>query len=169
MDYKRLTNVLTAAAIKALGGPVGDDYTADAEDLAQDVILKLLERELSEDDYFKLGTKMVQDLAIDLRRTEQRRREIEDEHGDSINRNLTGQSAEVLAADPHEILAYEEMRDRLDQLSPLLYSTTTRHYIDGQSVTDIAERDGVSADVIYKRLQRARNFVESGEDYGETH
>jgi RNA polymerase sigma factor (sigma-70 family) len=164
-----LLKVAKAAACSILGGPVGDDYSSWADDVAQDTMVALLERDAAG----QLANKFVAislcktiayRRAITWQATEQRRREIESEHGDDINRNLTGQSAELLSADPLEILAYDEMRDRLDGLSPLLYSTTSRHYIEGLSVAEIAEADGVTEAVIYKRLQRARDMVRGETD-----
>jgi RNA polymerase sigma factor (sigma-70 family) len=172
-NYQDLFGVAKSEATNQLGGSSGEDYASWAEDIAQDTIVRLLEMEaegtLKEDEVFGLCKLIAFRKATNFYTKEIRRREIEEENGDKINSMLTEQSAELLAADPLEILAYDEMRDRLDDLSPLLYSTTERHYIDGLSVSEIAEQDGVTANVIYQRLHRARNFIESGEDYGETH
>ena len=116
---------------------------------------------------YNFGKVIAYRKACNFQTKEHRRREIEEEHGDKINTVLTGQGAELLAADPLEILAYEEMRDRLDQLSPLLYATVQLHYINGLDVSAIADMQAVTEDVIYKRLQRARDFVTNGEDDGE--
>jgi len=162
---QELIDVLTRTAKKHLGvSPYQErEIEMTAEDVAMDAILKLLEKGVTEEaDQFALGTKIVQDLVKDHSKVETRRREIEQEHGESINAGLDG-SREYLSADPMEIMAYEEMRSRLDELSPKLHNTVERHYIDGRSVTDIAEEDGVSEDVIYKRLQRARDEVTGDE------
>ena len=165
MDSKRLRNVLIATATKALGGQAGDDHTSWAEDIAHEAITKLLLKgALGDDDAFKLGIKIVKDLAKDHRRVERNRRTIEREHGAKINNTLTGQSAHNLAADPLEIMAYDEMKERLDELSPLIFATTELHYIQGLDVSAIAEMQGVSEPVIYKRLQRARDYVAGGSD-----
>ena len=153
--YKRLSNVLTAQANTALCG-----YSTIAEDIAQEAILSLIERGVDDEDTsFKLGSKIVKDLCIDHMRKEQRRGEIVQEHGRDINRTLTGQSSESLAADPFDSMTKEEALDRLCALSPLLYDTTRAHYIEGLSVVEIAKRDEITEDVVYKRLQRARDIV----------
>ncbi len=167
MDLQRLNNVLLAKATTALGGSTSDDYSSWAEDLVQDTVLTLIEKGITDEDAaFKLGTKMILNQVADHRRTERRRREIERQHKTKINTTLTGQSAELLAADPLEIMAYEEMRDRLDQLSPLIYGTVEDYYIKGLSVEHIAFNAEVTEAVIYKRLQRARDFITNGEEDG---
>jgi DNA-directed RNA polymerase specialized sigma24 family protein len=163
-NAKELLGVATAEATKHLGGEVGLDYTSWADDIAQDTMIILLELEEEgkiDNKYvaFNMVRQVAYHKATSFKSKELRRREIEQEHGDKINSVLTGQSAELLAADPYEIRAYEEMRERLDDLSPLLYSTTERHYMDGLSVGEIAEADEVTEDVVYKRLQRAREFI----------
>jgi RNA polymerase sigma factor (sigma-70 family) len=161
-DYaEEVMGVAKAIAIHILGGEGGTDYSSWADDIAQDTMVALLEEEPFDDRYhlFAMCQLNAKHRAINFKMKEERRREIEQEHGDKINSMLTEQSAELLAADPYEVMAYEEMRDRLDTLSPLLYSTTERHYIDGLSVAEIAEQDEVTEDVIYKRLQRAREFI----------
>ena len=166
MDWNRLQTTLTRTALAQLGGNV--DYTADSEDMAHDAIVKLLEKDVAtEDDAFNLGTKIVIELCADLRRGEGRRREIEAEHGKTINRNLTGQSAESLAADPFEGLLKEAAFDRLCALSPLLYHTVRLHYIEGLRVWEIATQQKITEDVVYKRLQRARDIV-TGDKTHET-
>jgi len=159
MDYNKLTEVLVATAIKTLSGPTGADHTAEAEDLAQDVLLILLEKDLPEDDTFKLGVKIVTEMGRNHVRDERRRREIEKEYGGAINRGLTGQSAESLAADPFEGIAQEEALDRLCALSPLLYHTTHLHYITGLPVVEIATMLEVDVNTVYQRLARARTAV----------
>jgi len=154
-----LLDLATATAVTILGNEVGADYGDWATDIASDTMVKILEHEGEVENLFTFCKTTAQHLAIDFLRTELRRREIEDEYGESINRTLTGQSAELLAADPYEILAYEEMRGRLDQLSPLLYSTVDRHYMNGLSIAEIAAADDVTEAVIRKRLQRAREYI----------
>jgi RNA polymerase sigma factor (sigma-70 family) len=159
MDYNRLTDVLVATATKTLAGPNGADHTTEAEDLAQDVLIILMEKDLGEDDMFKLGVKIITDKSRDYLRQETRRREIEKEHGKSINRGLTGQSAESLAADPFDGIALEEALDRLADLSALLHATAQLHYIDGLEVSAIAALLQADENTIYQRLARARAAV----------
>jgi RNA polymerase sigma factor (sigma-70 family) len=169
VDLEDLQRVLHRTAYTLLeDSNYTGDPTEEARDLVQDTMLALLEYE-GDGNPYKLGATMIQRDTLDLLKTSARRREIEQDHGDEINSMLTNQSADTMASDPAEIMAYEEMRDRLDALSPLLYNTTRRHYIDGRTVIEIAIEDSVPPDTVYKRLQRARNFIESGEDYGETH
>lgn len=164
-NYNDLFKMAKHKAIKQLGGSLGDDYASWAEDIAQDTIVKLLEMEaegnLKEKELFGLCKLIATRRSINHCRDENRRREIQQEHGEAINRNLDG-SRETLSADPLEVMAYEEMRSRLDELSPKLYNTVQAHYIDGLSVREIAEEQEVTEDVIYKRLQRARDMVTDG-------
>ena len=102
---------------------------------------------------------IVHHKATNLRVNEGRRREIEQEHGKAINRTLTGQSAESLAADPFDSMSEEEAADRLHGLSPALYRIAIAHYIYGISVQEIARHDNLTEDAVYKRLQRARDIV----------
>lgn len=157
-----LMGVAQSEAMKHLNTDSGD-FVSHYEDIAQDALVSLLEREAegkvdNEFVAFSLIKQIVHQTCTKLIRDETRRREIEQEHGESINNGLDG-SREYLSADPLEIMAYEEMRSRLDELSPKLYNAVERHYIDGRSVTSIAEEDGVSEDVVYKRLQRARDVI----------
>jgi len=162
-NYEDLLGMCSNIAAMHLGGPAGTDHSAWAGDIAQNVIVMLLEKEaagtLKEEDMFGLAKEMARTRSINFSTQERRRREIEQEHGVAINRSLTGQSAESLAADPFDGITREEALDRLCALSSLLYHTTHRYYIEGWTVCGIAETDGVSIDVIYKRLQRARDIV----------
>ncbi len=162
-NYEELMSMATSVARKELGGPDRSDYTNYAADIAQNVVMMLLEKEtageLREAEMFGLAKGMARLRSITYMRDESRRRELEEEHGEAINRRLTGQSAESLAADPYEEIPLEEAAHRLDALSPLLYRTTNAYYIVGEPIESIAEMEGVSEDVIYKRLQRARDIV----------
>lgn len=161
INFERLAKTLTAVSVRELGGENGHDYVSEAEDISQEAIIKLLDKDLSdEDDAFKLGAKIVADLCKDLRRIESNRREIESEYGASINRTLTGQSAELLAADPLDLLIADEVKDRLEELSPLLRATLELHHMDGLSVSAIAEMQGKSEVAIYKRLEAAKAYLE---------
>jgi DNA-directed RNA polymerase specialized sigma24 family protein len=61
---------------------------------------------------------------------------------------------------PPDILeAQEEVGARIDSLSPLLYDTLTAIAVDGIDVDLVAEVEGVTPDVIYKRLERAKTIV----------
>lgn len=164
-NAKELVEVAKSIAITILGGEVGADYSDWAEDIAQDVLVELLEAEAEgkiESKYHafaqvQLATKH---RSISFQKGEARRREIEREHGASINRRLTGQSAEALAADPLDTLIAEAIPARLSELSPLLLATLRLHHIDGLPVSAIAEMQGKSEVAIYKRLEAAKAFLE---------
>jgi len=162
-NYEDLLGVCKHVATQQLGGPARTDYSSEAEDIAQNVIVMLLEKEakgeLREEDMFGLAKGMARLRSITYITNETRRREIEQEHGPAINRTLTGQSAESLAADPSDLVGVEDLNDRLNTLSPLLYSTAMAFYLDGQTVEHIAKAWGITEDVVYKRLQRARDIV----------
>lgn len=162
-NYQELMSMTTSVARKTLGGPDRSDYTNYAADIAQNVVVLLLEKEaageLREEEMFGLAKGMAKLRSITYMTNEARRREIEQEHGAAMNRTLTGQSAESLAADPFDLMATDEMMDRIDNLSPLVRRTTQQYYIEGWTVCGIAATDGVTEDVIYKRLQRARDIV----------
>ena len=130
-----------------------------AEDIAQDTIVALLEiGDLSESTMYGLCKTIAGRKAMNHNNQETRRREIEHEHSHKI-RNESGQSAHILAADPLEIMAYEEMKDRLDELSPLLYSTVQAYYINGRDIEEIADQFNTTPNVIYQRLHKARTIV----------
>lgn len=136
----------------------------DAEDLAQDTLERLWQRDeanLIANVFvaYELARSVGKHRAIDHNLKEQRRREIEAQYGDNINARLTGQSSEALAADPFDMMTRDEMLKRLDDLSPVLRRTVEAHYLDGMTVQKIAKGRGVTEDVIYKRLQRARDIV----------
>jgi RNA polymerase sigma factor (sigma-70 family) len=163
-NYKKILGIASASARNVLGNSSGSDLTSWAEDIAQDTIVYLLEKEQSnalrsEFAAYYLAEIVARRKALNFKRQEERRRNIESEHGAEINNGLTGQSAELLSAQADEIVAYEEMRDRLDELSPLLYNTVEAHYINGRSVEEIADEEGVTVNVIHQRLHRAREVV----------
>jgi RNA polymerase sigma factor (sigma-70 family) len=138
--------------------------TEEAEDIAQDAYIKLMEldragRVATRFVAFKMIEVIAHQQAANLHNKDKRRREIEQEHGKSINRNLTGQSAEHMSAAPDEIIISEEVRNRLLDLSPLVYATAHSHYIDGRTVLQLAMDYACTEAVIYKRLQRARDII----------
>ena len=154
---QNLINSLTARAMQVMGSH--DDYSSYAEDIAQDAIVRLLERGIVDpEEQHRLGYVTVTFLAKNFMRDERNRRSIENTQGVAINRELDG-SREYMLVNPFDVMTYEEMRDRLDNLSPLLRETVGAHYIDGKTVDQIAADEGVSEDRIYKRLQRARDEV----------
>lgn len=159
-----LMAVAQAHAVEVLKGTGGNDYHSWAEDLAQDALVALMEREAEgkiENKFvaFALIKQFVFHKSMSFLSKETRRREIEHEHGGSINRTLTGQSAESLSADPFDGIALDEALERLENLSPLLYHTTHLHYIDGLPVVEIATMLEVDVNTIYQRLARARTAV----------
>jgi DNA-directed RNA polymerase specialized sigma24 family protein len=104
-DYaEEVMGVAKAIAIHILGGEGGTDYSSWADDIAQDTMVALLEEEPFDDRYhlFAMCQLNAKHRAINFKMKEERRREIEQEHGDKINSMLTEQSAELLAADPYE-------------------------------------------------------------------
>ena len=159
MNWMKLRSVLVATATKTLAGPTGADHTSEAEDIVQDALITLMIKDLPEDDMFKLGVKIVTDKCRDYLKVTGRRRTIEKEHGKAINRGLTGQSAESLAADPFEGITLTEALARLEDLSPLLYHTCSLHYISGLPVVEIATMLEVDCNTIHQRLARARTAV----------
>lgn len=161
-NYNDLYGVAKSTALSTLGGNIMDDYAAWAEDIAQDVIVELLELEqagkLNEDTVFGLAKTIAERQSTSLYNKERRRREIEAEHGAAINRELL-RSREALAEDPFEQATSEEMADRINNLSEKLYNTANAYYILGLTAAEIAEEDGTTEDVVYKRLQRARDYI----------
>lgn len=160
MNWERIAKTLTKTATTELGGRAGMDYAGYAEDLAQDAVLALIEKDVTtEDDAFKLGTKMVADWAKNLRKGETRRREIEAVNGTTINRNLTGQSAEGLAADPLDLLVRDEMVGRFATLSPVLANTLQLVCEEGVTIPEAAERLGITPNAVYQRLWQIREIT----------
>ncbi len=159
-NYDDLYQIALTNAQKTLGHGL-EDY---AEDVAQNVMLTLVVMEangqLDEETVFGLVKSAACRDAVDFLRKEARRREIEQEHGESINRNLSGSAVEV-TADPIQLEMFEEAMDRITgQLSPLLQETLERYYVEGWTAEEIAENQQIPVPTVYKRLQRARDFIE---------
>ena len=153
-DIPRLMDVISSTARKTFA----ENRAYTPEDIAQDVFTELLEYDGEVEDVFALAITMTKRASLDILRKEARRAEIERDHGDEINAGMDG-SREYMSADPREVLAYQEMSTRLSELSPKLMETVRGYYLEGKSVASLAESEGVSEDVIYKRLERARTIV----------
>ena len=97
-------------------------------------------------------------LTLRALRDRQRRTEIELEAGEAINRNL---GAEWGGDDPMDVIAAEEQLKRITTLSPKLARAFTAHVIGGQSYAEVAEQEGCDVAAIRKRVQRAKQELES--------
>ena len=164
--YPELFTMCKHTATTHLGGPKGasgNDIASWAEDVAQEVILELLEREekgeIDDNLVFGLAKLMAQRKAINMDRITRRQWLLRLEHRGAINRKVTGGSAELLGADPCDLLIQEETAEKFKELSPLVTATYELHYEQGLEVAEIARMQDVTEDVIYKRLQRARDFI----------
>ena len=166
-EAQDLRDSLVAKATRHLNGgaQARRDYGSWAESLAHDSIVELLEYE-GTGNVFKLGATICERRCRDFKRDEINRREIESEHGKSINKTLTGQSAEMLAADPLDTLLKDEMALRFDNLSPMLKQTLEQYYMEGKTAEELAVIQLTSVATIYKRLQRARDIIKD-EDEGD--
>ena len=164
-EVQDLRDSLVAKATRHLNGgaQARRDYGSWAESLAHDSIVELLEYE-GTGNVFKLGATICERRCRDFKRDEINRREIENEFGARINRELTGQSAELLAEDPLDGLLRDEMIDRLEGLSPMLRWTVEQYYTEGRSAEDLATEQSTSVSTIHKRLQRARDIVKDNDD-----
>jgi DNA-directed RNA polymerase specialized sigma24 family protein len=164
----RLRNVLVATATNLLGSSKGQDHCAEAEDIAHDAIVSILEynNPAGADDPFSLGSVIVTHLALNHLRNIRNRAQITEEF---LPRLLAEFGPRFSGDDPAQVLEAEHLADMWDALSPLLNATVVAHYLDGHGVDHIAAAEDVSADVIYKRLQRARDYVTNGNDYGKAH
>lgn len=86
-----------------------------------------------------------------------RRMEIEQESVDYITSAL-GLIDE--GCDPmDQMIAEEEIGNKLKELSPLLRVTLERVVIDGASHEDVAVEEGTSVNVIYQRLHKAKEIL----------
>lgn len=153
IDWTQVTKALIGKATNYLGGGAGQDYARNAEDLAQDTLVILLEKELaSTEEAIKLGTEILRRDATDLKRVESRRRELEQENGDEINRNC---GANWSGDDPSYVLEMEQELERIEKLSPVLRQTLER-VVKGLTYAEIAAQDMTTEQVIRKRVQRAK-------------
>ena len=65
------------------------------------------------------------------------------------------------AADPMDFLSgTEDMAANWDALSPLVRDTMEMYYMGDMTVEEIAERQGVRRQAVYKRLRRGRAILE---------
>jgi DNA-directed RNA polymerase specialized sigma24 family protein len=63
-------------------------------------------------------------------------------------------------SDPLEdLIALEALGERFHNLSPLLRETLEQHYVEGRTIEEIAERQGVERNAIDARLHKARNLL----------
>jgi RNA polymerase sigma factor (sigma-70 family) len=147
-----LMDMLHAEAKKLLGGISGDDYSKDAEDVAGNALIKLLEHE-GGGDIFSLGRVIVHNLSKNHMRDERRRTELRDDNGDEIARNC---GANWSGDDPAEVIEAEERLEAINDLSPKLRAALWGHVVEGYSYEELAEREGISEAAMRKRVQRAR-------------
>lgn len=157
VDWASVRVSLVGKAVNLLGNKAGLDFAAEAEDLAQDALIVLLEKEPKDtEEATRLGLAILTRDGVDHIRKEVRRREIEQDAGDVINRNL---GAEFTGDDPEQVAMAEERVERVDELTPLLRNTLEAYYIDGKTYEELAAIEGCTEAVIRKRIQRARDIL----------
>ena len=157
---QELVTKLKAQAVRALGGGVGSDYSSYADDLVQDTLLYLYERDITEErEQQALATGFIAWRANNLIRNESNRRRIELESGKEINKEVDG-SRSYTTVDPLDALESTEIVERLANLSPTLSYTFEEYHFNGKSIEEIADASGVSTASIYKRLERARELLQ---------
>jgi len=60
---------------------------------------------------------------------------------------------------PLQYIVADDMIDRMSDLSPLLYDTLLDVAVNGLTPEQSAEEQGVSANVIYQRIHRAKEIL----------
>jgi RNA polymerase sigma factor (sigma-70 family) len=153
---KELRDMLVAEATSVLGGGASNDYAVDAEDVAMDALIKLLEHP-KDDNPFILGKVIVHNLAKNFRRDKQRRTEIRRDRGEEINQTLNvGWSGDS----PDEVIEAEERLTLINKLSPKLRDAFRGYVVEGIPYPELAEREGCTEAVLRKRIQRAKEMLE---------
>jgi RNA polymerase sigma factor (sigma-70 family) len=148
-----LQGMLLAEAKKLLGGTEGDDFSKDAEDVAGDALIKLIEYKDNDGDAFNLGKTIVHNLAKNHMRDERRRAELRRENGEQI---ATSTCANWSGDDPAQIVEAEERLEQMNKLSPILRSAFLRYVVEGRSYAELATAEDTTEAVIRKRVQRAK-------------
>lgn len=130
-------------------------HSAWSEDFKQDILLELLE--MPEQEVLRLPSlieRVARGNLDNLSKTEIRRREIEEE---SFKEIMQGLGLEGTSDDSASVLdAEQEIERRIAQLSRVHRRTMEALCYEGIDVADFAATEGVSPDVIYKRLERIR-------------
>ena len=131
------------------------------DDDRQDVYVRVLEHEGEPSSVNNAWlSRMYTNLRNNRARDDARRREIV---GDA-QATLAGMVSDDNTADPLDILmSQEEIENRVSGLSTLLYDTLVSHVVHGATPHELAVRYDVKEEVIYKRLQRARELVKGEE------
>jgi DNA-directed RNA polymerase specialized sigma24 family protein len=139
-----------------------------AEEFKQDIYIKILEMEgelpefESPTDMGKWMTRLVQNHYGNVKFMEDNRARLMEENDDLI-RSLYGYNEEN--CDPlDELLALEEMEERINSLSPLLRDTFEAYYVEGRTPEEIAELTGDGIEAVRKRITRARDKVKGDND-----
>lgn len=124
------------------------------DDARQDLYVKLLEWVDQPTCEAAFIQTMYNNILKDRRRTESRRREIEQDHKEEFMPNGDDDSH-----DPMEYIEGEALVGRLEKLSPLLYNTLCLVQVERKSIKEVAEQHGVSEAVIHTRIHRAKELI----------
>ena len=130
------------------------------EDMKQDMYVKLLEQPEGYMDGVsvkKLMTTVYNRNVIDSGAKEARRRELVLENVQAIE-GLHGTDD---TCDPIEHLTADELLERIESLSPLLYNTF-RCYVEGTPIQKIADDYGVDSNTIYQRIHAIKQEISNG-------
>ena len=131
-----------------------------SDDIRQDLYVRMLEGEdiefLDDNHLLRTVNAYYANMLKSGVRRDIRRKELMDEFADTIILNTAPDQGD----DPLDILsAEEEVGDRIDSLSPLLYDTLVAVAVDGLTAEQIAEADEVSPNTVYQRLWEAKKIV----------
>lgn len=133
---------------------------ADAEDVAQDVWLRLSATKVPINDPVAYLYRMADNLMIDRKRSELRRSRREEAWEASAGATTIGVSD--LPSAERSMLAREQLQTVDERLAALGDRTTTvfrRFRIDGISQIDIANELGISLSAVEKHLQKAYRAI----------
>lgn len=134
----------------------------DAEDVAQDVWLRLSATRAPVSDAVAYLYRMADNLMIDRKRSEIRRSRREEEWEASAGATTIGVSD--LPSPERSMLAREQLRTVEERLATLGERTTAifrRFRIDGISQVIIAKEQGISVSAVEKHLQKAYRVIAS--------
>ena len=148
------------ACVKWAGRCLSPDHQQEAEDIVISTLIGMMESKstIKDDTAHTFVMKAIHNRAIDFLRTNKRRAQFDADYAALIRKQMFHNGDN---SDPAKVVDAEaRITERLTSLSPLLRNTLLRVLVDGASPEDVADEDLVSADVVYKRIERAKRAIQ---------
>jgi DNA-directed RNA polymerase specialized sigma24 family protein len=130
------------------------------EDVKQDVLVEIIELPEGTTVNKSWCISRYESRRIDNIRQNENRARLNEEHAGEIMENF-GVFEDKTEEDILDYLsAYNEIQTRLQELSPLLRETVEGIVLEGKTPEQIAEAEGTTANVIYKRIHDAKQILQ---------